>query len=277
MRSLVTLLLGIACSAALSQEPARPPDALTVEDVVKLVKAGVTEELVITRLKRYNKPFDLNSDEILELKNSGVSETIIRYLLDPTLPYVPPAPPPPAPQPQAPSEPPKDPLVLKVPPEPAIYWLADATSVKEAFARLDFKSVVPLDRGSKFASALTGGLKKGSQIGFLIGPASNVRVQRKPSLFYARLGTKASIEDIVLLKLDKEGGRRLLAFGPKHDKPVFSPDAIRQFEVTDVSEGVYRIATPPEAPGEYIFLVLGTGDERKGVLGKGYDFGVDAH
>src|SRR5437879_3310381 len=84
----------------------------TIEDVVKLCKAGLTDELVITKIKKNNKAFDLSPDELIELRKSGVSDTVIKYLLDPAQPYAPP-PPPPATVPAAanPSSAPPPPLV----------------------------------------------------------------------------------------------------------------------------------------------------------------------
>src|SRR5215510_3476890 len=65
---------------------------LAIGDVVKLCKAGLTDELVITKIKKNAKPFDLSPDELIELRKNGVSDTVIKYLLDPTQPYTPPAP-----------------------------------------------------------------------------------------------------------------------------------------------------------------------------------------
>ena len=75
------------------------PARLTVEEVVKLFQAGFSEDLIITRIKKNGKAFDLNTDEMLELKKLGVSDNVIKYLLDPAQPYTPPPPPaPPAPR-----------------------------------------------------------------------------------------------------------------------------------------------------------------------------------
>src|SRR5580658_4046702 len=99
----VTLLI-LCFSSLRAQEPAKPASgSLTIEDIVSLSKAGISEEVIVTKVKVNAKPFDLNTDEIIELKKDGVSETVIKYLTNPALPYSPPAPPaPPAPVPAAP-------------------------------------------------------------------------------------------------------------------------------------------------------------------------------
>lgn len=85
------LLLALTTLLALSgqESPKIVPGTLTLQEVVHLVKSGVSEELIVARVKRNAKPFDLSSDEILELKRSGVSETVIKFLLDPTAPLRP--------------------------------------------------------------------------------------------------------------------------------------------------------------------------------------------
>lgn len=184
MRLLVAVMLLAAPGWAL-QEPARAPVTLTLDDVLKLVHAGVSEEIIVARIKRFNKPFDLNSDEILELKKAGVSDTIVKFLLDPAPPYVPPPPPqpPPAPAkvepPPAPPPPPKDPLTLKVPAEPGIYWLSKATPGKEGFELLEMKPVVPLKRGGKMSSMLSGGLMKSIRSACWLDPSPKSVLPRR--------------------------------------------------------------------------------------------------
>lgn len=277
MRILAAILTVIALGACLAQEQGKAPATFTLDDVLKLVRAGIAEDVLIARIKRFNKPFDLNSDEILELKKDGVSDTVIKYLLEPTLPY--PSAPPPAPVPPPEVKPavapPKDPLMAKLPPEPGMFWLSKADRGSEAFEVIEVKPVVPLKSaggGGKIAKMLP--IKKGHNVGFLVSSASKLRTPPGAQVFYARLGAKIAIEDIVLLQMTAEDNRRVLDFGPKPDAPVPPPNAMRSFEPKFVVEGLYRIDVPALRPGEYLFWVRGSGDPKKGILGKGYDFGV---
>lgn len=277
MRFLFAVVLMAAALCAQQHEPLRTPVTLTLEDVLKLAHAGVSEDIIVARIKRFNKPFDLNPDEILELKKAGVTDTVVKFLLDPTPPYVPPPPPPPPaevkPAPPPPP-PPKDPLSLKVPPEPGIYWFAKSAPGHEVFEPLEMKPVVPLKRGGKMGSVLTGGLVKGHTVGLLAGPKAKTRVPAGAFVFYARFGAKGSADDLVLVRLAKSSVHREIDFGPKPDKPVFPPDAVCQLEATEAGPGIYRLNAPGLKPGEYLFFILGSGDEKKGVLGKGNDFGI---
>jgi hypothetical protein len=250
--------------------------SLTIEDVVHLTKAGMSEELIITRIKSNAKAFDLNADEIVELKRSGVSETVIRYLLDPGLPYSPPTPPAVAVPTVSPHnipsgpKPPSDPIALKVPSEPGIYYL----TAEEVFVQLDLRPVVPSKQPGKMSS-LSGGLVKGHTIGSVIGAAAKTRIAAHDAVFYVRLPEKEMIDDFALLKLETLEKRRDLDFGTKAGKPVFSVKTVMQYQSKDVGPGLYRLTVPSSRKGEYLFFILGSGDDKKGLLGKGYDFGLD--
>src|SRR5216683_3299363 len=64
-----------------SQTPQRKP--LTVDDVVNLVRAGISDDVVASRIRQENRRFDLSPDQIIELKKDGVSDAIIKLMIDP--------------------------------------------------------------------------------------------------------------------------------------------------------------------------------------------------
>jgi hypothetical protein len=254
-------------------DPKRQSTPLTLQEVVKLTKSELSEELIVARIKRNNRPFDLNGDEILELRKSGVSETVIKYLLDPGLPYTPPPPPrPPEPLPPKPAAPakPLDPVSAKVPEESGLYWL----SGNEKFVRLELRTIIPSGRSGKVTSVLTGGLKKGSIVGSATGSSAKIRIPHSASIFFFRVPEKVSVDDLVLLKLEKEKERRDLSFGARSEKPVFPAKSVVLFESKQVAPGLVRVSVGALPAGEYLFFILGSGDERKSVFGKGYEFGV---
>jgi hypothetical protein len=273
IRPWVACVVLAAVSALGAQESQKAtPGSLTIEEVIQLSKTGVSDELIVARVKRNAKAFDLNTDEIVALRGSGVSETVIKYLLDPTLSYSPPPlgaapnPAPPIPPPKLPS----DPLARKVPPETGVYYLRG----EEEFLALDLKPVVPSKQPGKLSS-LSGGLLKGHIIGSVIGPTAKIRATDRPAIFYVRLGEKATIDDLALLNLEASASRRDLDFGKKAGKPVFPVSSVRQYESKEVTPTLFRLSAPLSKPGEYLFFILGSGDDKKGLLGKGYDFGVD--
>jgi hypothetical protein len=264
--------------AALAQGPDEPK-SLSLPEVVRMSRAGFGEETIVAQIKKNNRPFDLNTDEMLELKAAGVSETVLRYLVNPAAPYTPPPPPappaPPAPSnsgavpasaapvapPPSPAKPPADPLVLKLPPEMGLYYFADGKPLQ-----MELKPMVT----SKAASSSLMGLSKSHAIGSLAGPTAKTTLPASGIDLYAKIATP--IEDVVLVDLIQAKTRRDLDFGTKPDKPAFPSKSVHPFESKDVGQGVIRITLPPLKQGEYLLLILGSGEEKKGTLGKGWEF-----
>nr|MDQ3012581.1 hypothetical protein [Acidobacteriota bacterium] len=63
---------------------------LTNQDVIKLVKAKIGDEIVITKINQSKNKFDLSTDGIVQLKEAGVSDKVLQVMMnqmagDPTL------------------------------------------------------------------------------------------------------------------------------------------------------------------------------------------------
>jgi len=58
---------------------------LTVDDVIKLAKAGLSDDLIIQRIRKKGQPFDLSADQIVQLKTASVSERVIEVMINPTI------------------------------------------------------------------------------------------------------------------------------------------------------------------------------------------------
>jgi hypothetical protein len=258
---------------------------LTIADVVKLCKAGLTDELVITKIKKNNKSFDLSPDELIELRKSGVSDTVIKFLLDPAQPYVPPPPPPaPAPAPLAanPTAAPPPPLVpappvkeyppdayaAKIPGEPGVYYIAGEAPVK-----VEIRTLLGIKEGAGLRKVL---MKKGKAVGYLVAPASKNRVPNPSPSFYIRLPEGKAMEDVALLALDPKNDRREIEMGPPGPKPEIKAEAMRPFDSLEVGPHLFRATAAKLGKGEYLFFLLGSAEPPKGSFGKGYDFGIDA-
>jgi curli biogenesis system outer membrane secretion channel CsgG len=84
--------IGLAAMAAAQTtpppKPAAPRPAAArsnpVDDVIGMVKAGLSETLIIKKLAKDNKPVNLTTADLVKLKNAGVSENIMNVMMDPT-------------------------------------------------------------------------------------------------------------------------------------------------------------------------------------------------
>src|SRR5215471_7941028 len=100
VRFLVIVAVIVSGTANVCTAQSSAPHLLSLDDVIKESKSGIPDDIIITEIKKNNRPFNLSPDEIQELSKSGISNTIIKYLLDPSQP------PPPPPPPLAPTPPP---------------------------------------------------------------------------------------------------------------------------------------------------------------------------
>src|SRR6266496_626873 len=77
--TLISIIFGAASLFSHAQQSSEAP--LTNSAVVKLVRAGFKEKTVISIIHNRPNRFNLDSDRLIELKRSGVSENIILAML----------------------------------------------------------------------------------------------------------------------------------------------------------------------------------------------------
>jgi len=97
---LVTFVLSAFSAAAVAQRAAvrvpaktmpEPPASasqpvstgLSTDDILAMVKAGLGEDVIILAIRQDDKAFDLSALQLVQLKQSGVSDNILKVMLDP--------------------------------------------------------------------------------------------------------------------------------------------------------------------------------------------------
>ena len=64
--------------------PAAPQDQnLSLAEIKALAKAEVADDIVISQINNTRSIFSLTAQAIIELKNAGVSEKVIAYMMNP--------------------------------------------------------------------------------------------------------------------------------------------------------------------------------------------------
>jgi hypothetical protein len=53
-----------------------------VNDVIKLSRARVRDDLIIAELKKNTQSFHLTTNDVIRLKNAGVSQSVIQAMID---------------------------------------------------------------------------------------------------------------------------------------------------------------------------------------------------
>ena len=72
------------CSSDLSEQTARsaPSEAvLQNQDVIKMVKAGLDDALIIAKIGSSKCQFDTSTDALIQLKQSGVSAAVLKAIM----------------------------------------------------------------------------------------------------------------------------------------------------------------------------------------------------
>jgi hypothetical protein len=276
--SALAILLPVVFLSPSAAQPAPSGAPLTVEEVVKLSRGGFSDDVIITKIKKNGRAFDLSTDELLEIKKAGVSDSVVKYLLDPSQPYT--QPPPPAPirsepvaapvvKPDPPAKKyPEDAYAARVPPEPGLYRF-----LQNAPAKTDIKMLLGENAGPGLGKVL---LKKGKVTAYLVGPAAKTRVAETTPVFYIRLLEGKSIEELLLVTLERKNDRREIDMGPPGPKPELKAETMRQFDALEVGTGVFKLTASKLGRAEYMFYLIGSAEPPKGNYGKGYDFGIDA-
>ncbi len=130
------LLIGLSTNARAQttypREVYLPPATqtkMTVNDVIKLSKAGLSDDVIIQQIKKKGQSFDLSTDQLLQLKAAHVSDRVIQVMIDPKKDTVqspaekmtPPATPVQAAQPPLRANPQNDPPSPAMPTEIGVY------------------------------------------------------------------------------------------------------------------------------------------------------------
>ncbi len=260
---------------------------VTVQDVIRLTKAGVSDDVIIQQLKSHNERFILSTDQIIQLKTAKVSDGVIATMLNPA--YQPAGstagskpfasqPPTAAAKPVAnqPNTPQPVPLATSnadvsdgIPAQLGVY-----VKVKGDWIALS-PEVVTWKSGGVAKSVASGGIVKGDVNGFIDGSSSMVRVMN-PLEFVIVVPEGIDITAYQLVRLhDHEDYRefRTVAGGVFHVSGGATRDVI-PFDSVRVAPRVYHVTTST-ALGEYGILPPGAFTSMNAASsGKIYSFGL---
>jgi hypothetical protein len=272
-------LFGVAlllASLSYAQQPTSPPatraEALTNSDVLKMVEAKLTDDLIIGKIKSSPSDFDTSIDAILKLKAAGASDAIIHAMVEarPTAKAVV--------KEAVAKEPAPDPNDPKSPHASGLYW--KPTSGPD-------KRVVKLEASTYSQGKAGPGFFKMTWKIVIKGDRAALRItEPAPEFwFYFATGGEAfassgpsNPDDFVLARLEKKSKERELAVGQGGmtgmKAGVRSQDTIA-LESKQVAPGIYQArASRPLEPGEYAFVRAGVTMESAS-SGKLFDFGIE--
>jgi hypothetical protein len=62
---------------------AQTANSLTVADVIKMVELGLGDDVVVAKIRKEGKSFDLSTDELVALKKASVSNEVVKTMFNP--------------------------------------------------------------------------------------------------------------------------------------------------------------------------------------------------
>lgn len=266
--SLALSVFGIATAATAAQNTAGSKPGLTTDQVIQMVQAGLGEDLIITRLRRDGKAFNLEVEEMLRLKKAGVSDNILKVMVDPKAEITGADAADPA-QSTAPTSAAKPETTGPVS-EIGVYYKRASQWVEM------LPEVVNWKTGGVLKSIASAGIVKGDVNGVVNGPNSRNSVKTPVEvLIYLPEGT--AITEYQLLRLRPKNDRRefrTVTGGIMHASGGATRDLV-PFEGKRVAARTFEILLPANlGAGEYGFLAPGAqvSSHASAQLGKIYTF-----
>ncbi len=264
-------LFALLAVSALGQPSPKATSAasggLTVEDLVKMSKAGLSDGIIVQQIRKNGRAFDLTPDQLIQLKTASVSDRVISVMLDPSQPDAPP----PAAAGTAASQAAVDP---SLPTEVGVY------AKRQGVWTEVLPEVVNWKTGGVFKSIASAGIVKGDVNGHIEGGNSrNSLTTPLEFLIVAPEGT--AITEYQLLRLHQSQSKdsrefRTVTGGIMHVSSGATRDLV-PFEGKKLVARVYSVLLPSNlGAGEYGFLPPGAVGSTNGAgsTGKLYSFRI---
>lgn len=309
------LLLAMLALPALGQQPTEQkatnaPTAITVEGVLSMVQAGLSDDVIIARLHKENHPFDLSTDDMIRLKQAKVSDAVLKAMLDPNMaptqapstvllnPGLPGAFRPSGATPIPGGNEPGDLNDPMVPHDSGIYLYTKGRDGKPEMIVLERASYQGAKTGGMFSSAMTYGIAKAKTKAQIPGPHAVIQTKETSPIFYfyfddkpAGLGktyfgtnSLSNPNQFALLKLQVNKKDRETVIG-KYSIWGSSSGADAgntiPFKSERIRAGLYKVELSGMKPGEYCFFASAGGVTAAGPIAVTtitssdlFDFGV---
>ncbi|MGB7592773.1 MAG: hypothetical protein WCD04_12480 [Terriglobia bacterium] len=221
---------------------------LTVEDIIKLTKAGLSEDIIIQQIRKNREAFDLSTEQLIALKAANVSDRIVEVMLDPSKAETPAhiAPAPVAAEPEV--------AEAALPTEVGVYAKKQGQWVEVS------PEIVYWKTGGALKTIATAGIRHGDVNGHVPGANSHTSFGTPLEfLIVAPEGTALAEYQLVRLHPNKDNREfRTITGGILHSQSGSQRDQL-PFDGKKIASRVYELTFPASAgPGEYGLLPPGS-------------------
>jgi hypothetical protein len=261
-RTLISLALAILCPVLVAQQ------ALNNDGVIKLVKAGLSDDLIVSTVSGSSGTYDTSANGLVSLKQAGASDRVIAAIVSKAGGAAP-AGADTTPATATAGTNPDDP---NAPHEAGIYFYT-ANAAGPKMTELEPSVYSQGKTGGMWASGMTYGIVKAKTKAVLRGAHANACVADPSSVFYfyfekesaglsnSSHGGTSTPNEFVLLKFDVKSETRETTIGKFNaygSSGGTDEKAVVAFDYVKLRPGVYKVT--PKAPlqsGEYGFIAAG--------------------
>jgi hypothetical protein len=286
-KSIMGLFFFSICVVAAAQQ------ALNNDAIIKMVKAGLSDDLIIATLSAKPGDFDTSTDGLIALKSSGVSDKVVAAMVSKasTPPLAPAAPATAAASAAAPAAEanPDDPMTKH---DVGVYVMTTTRDGKPKMIFIDRAGEAGVKTANVAAFAFTYGIAKAKLKAEIPGPHAQTRVSENRPVFYMYFPEMSSIgsfggtnmisspNQFTLLGLEAKKDHRetqiaKMGFASQN----VGADEKREILFTSerIHSGMYRVTPKADlAAGEYAFIMATQGaGAATGTTVVIYDFGIE--
>ena len=257
-------------------------EMLTNTDVISLVKAGLSNTIIVNKIRSSKTNFDLSVDGLIALKQAGVTDDVVGAMFESkngktgatTVETAAVA----------------DPNDPNSPHDLGIYLYEEIGGERRMTQMLP--TVSAQNRvGGTFTNSLTYGISKIKVKANLPGPASKLQLKQPRPVFYFYLdaksggltttsGVPSTPNEFALIRFNVRSDNREVTIGKSNifgGKGGLSDEYVVQFDAEDLGGGVFKITPKADLKnGEYGFFLINSGasNTSSAVGSKFFDFGI---
>ena len=261
-RSVFAALFLVFCPFLVAQQ------ALNNDSIMKLVKAGLSDDLIISTINASPGAYDASANGLIALKSAGTSDRVVSAVVLKATGGTPS----PAASVTAPGQASGDPDDPTAPHDAGIYIYSAGAPSGSKMMMLEPSVYTQGKTGGVFASAMTYGIAKIKMKAVLRGAHSNARVADAQPVFYfyfeeqsaglshasTPFGGTSTPNEYTLLKFDVKWDTRETVVGKANAFGASGgtdDKAVTAFTYSKLRPGVYKVMlNAPLQPGEYGFI-----------------------
>ena len=282
--SFVVLIAVCLCASltAFAQE-----EKLTNNDVVSLVKAGLSPTIIVNKIRTSKSDFDLSTDGLIGLKQAGVTDEVVAAMFDAKTGRTVSAATVSTAEAARTVADPNDPMA----PHDFGIYLYEEPGGERKMTQLVPTVSAQNRTGGLFTSSMTYGISKVKIKANLPGPASKLQLKQARPVFYFYLDAKSgglntssgipsNPSEFALIRFNVRSDNREVTIGKMNifgGKGGLSDEYVVAFDAEDLGGGVFKITPTADLKnGEYGFFLINSGNSNasNAVGSKFFDFGI---